>query len=207
MPQALASTQRDQALMLLKRRGIARLAELQSAGITATTVSRMERAGEVLRLARGLYQLADADLHPQQSLAEAARLVPKGVICLASALAFHALTDQMPPKVWIAIGRKDWRPRITYPPLRVARFSDEHLRRGVERRKIAGTTVPVFGVAKTVADLFRYRRTVGEVLAVEGLRQALRQRKATAAQLAREAQAAGVWRTMQPYLTALTSDA
>lgn len=207
MPAPLASTQRYQALALLRQRGITRLAEFQSAGVTGTTVSRMERAGEIVRLARGLYQLPDAVLDPQQSLAEAARLVPKGVICLASALAFHGLTDQMPPKVWIAIGRKDWRPRVTYPPLRVARFSDEELRRGVERKKIAGTTVPVFGVAKTVADLFRYRRTVGELLAIEGLRQALRQRKATPAQLAREAQAAGVWRTMQPYLMALTSDA
>ena len=207
MPQAPTSTQRDQALTLLKRRGITRLAELQTAGVTATTVSRMERAGEVVRLARGLYQLPDAALDAHQSLAEAARLVPTGVICRASALAFHGLTDQMPPKVWIAIGRKDWRPRITYPPLRVARFSEEDLRRGVQRKKIAGTPVPVFGVAKTVADLFRYRRTVGELLALEGLRQALRQHKATPAQLAREAQAAGVWRTMQPYLMALTSDA
>lgn len=200
-------TQRDHALTLLKRRGITRLSELQTAGITATTVSRMERAGEVVRLARGLYQLPDAALDPYQSLAEAARLVPKGVICLASALAFHGLTDQMPGKVWIAIGRKDWRPRIAYPPLRVARFSDEELGRGVERKRIAGTTVPVFGVAKTVADLFRYRRSIGELLAVEGLRQALRQRKATSAQIAREAQAAGVWQAIQPYLMALTSDA
>lgn len=202
-----APTQRDQALTLLKRRGIARLAELQTAGVTATTVSRMERAGEVVRLARGLYQLPDAALDPHQSLAEASRLVPKGIICLASALALHGLTDQMPAKVWIAIGRKDWRPRVSYPPLRVARFSDEELSRSVERKKIAGTTVPVFGVAKTVADLFRYRRTVGELIAVEGLRQALRQRKATPAQIAREAQTAGVWTTMQPYLMALTSDA
>ncbi len=201
------STQRDHALALLKRHGMARLAELRTAGITATTVSRMERAGDVVRLARGLYQLADATLDPQQSLAEAARLVPRGVICLVSALALHGLTDQMPPKVWLAIGRKDWRPRVTYPPLRIARFPDDELRRGVERKKVAGTIVPVFGVAKTVADLFRYRRTVGELIAVEGLRQALRQRKATPAQIAREARAANVWRTMQPYLTALTSDA
>lgn len=206
MPSA-ALSQRDQALALLRRHGLTRLADFRSAGVTATTVSRMEQAGEVVRLSRGLYQLADAALDPQQSLAEAARLVPKGVICLASALALHGLTDQMPPKVWIAIGGKDWRPRVAYPPLRVARFPDEQLHRGVEKKKIAGTAVPVFGVAKTVADLFRYRRTVGELLAVEGLRQALRQRKATPAQIAREAQAAGVWKAMQPYVMALTSDA
>ena len=207
MPASNLSTQRSQALALLKRRGQTRLAEFGEAGITATTVSRMERSGEVVRLARGLYQLPDAALDPQQSLAEAARLVPRGVICLASALAFHGLTDQMPPKVWIAIGRKDWRPRVTYPPIRVARFADELLRRSVEHKKIAGTAVPVFGVAKTVADLFRYRRTIGDALAIEGLRQALRRRKASPAEIAREAEAAGIWATMEPYVMALTSDA
>jgi predicted transcriptional regulator of viral defense system len=207
VPASDTSTQRSQALALLKRRGMTRLAEFGEAGITATTVSRMEQAGEVVRLARGLYQLADAALDPQQSLAEAARLVPKGVICLVSALAFHGLTDQMPPKVWIAIGRKDWRPRVSYPPIRIARFSDELLRRSVERKKISGTPVPVFSIAKTVADLFRYRRTVGDAIAIEGLRQALRRRKATPAEIAREAEAAGVWGTMQPYVMALTSDA
>lgn len=160
-----------------------------------------------MRLARGIYQLPDAAVDAQQSLAEAARLVPKGVICLVSALAFYGLTDQMPPKVWIAIGRKDWRPRLTYPPIRIARFSDELLRRSVERKKIAGTVVPVFGVAKTVADLFRYRRTVGDAVAIEGLRQALRQRKVTPAAVALEAEAAGVWATMDPYVMALASDA
>jgi predicted transcriptional regulator of viral defense system len=207
MPATDTSTQRTQALALLKRRGMTRLAEFSQAGITATTVGRMERAGEVVRLARGLYQLPDAALDAQQSLAEVSRLVPKGVICLASALAFYGLTDQMPPKVWIAIGRKDWRPRLTYPPIRIARFSDELLSRGIERKKIVGTQVPVFGVAKTVADLFRYRRTLGDALAIEGLREALRQRQATPAAIAREAEAAGVWATMEPYVVALTSQA
>jgi predicted transcriptional regulator of viral defense system len=207
MPAADTSTQRTQALALLRRRGMTRLSEFNAAGITATTVSRMERTGEVVRLARGLYQLPDAALDAQQSLAEAARLVPKGVICLASALALHGLTDQMPPKVWIAIGRKDWRPRVTYPPIRIARFPDELLRRGVEHKKIAETSVPVFGVAKTVADLFRYRRTIGDALAIDGLRQALRQRKCTPAEITREAKAGGVWATMEPYVMALTSDA
>jgi predicted transcriptional regulator of viral defense system len=207
MPRTAAATQRDDGLALLARRGMARLPELKSAGVTATTIGRKERAGDVVRLARGLYQLPDAALDPHQSLAEAARLVPRGVICLASALAFHGLTDHMPPKVWIAIGRKDWRPRVTYPPLRAARFPEDELHRGVERKKIASTMVPVFGVAKTVADLFRYRRTVGDLIAVEGMRQALKQRKATPAQVARAAQSTGMWRTMQPYMMALTSDA
>lgn len=200
-------TQRTHALSLLRRRGMTRLLEFRDAGITAATVARLEREGEVVRLARGLYQLADAKLDAHHSLAEATKLIPKGVICLASALAFHGLTDQMPSTVWIAIGRKDWRPRVQYPPVRIARFSDEQLAIGVEHHKVEGIAVPIFGVAKTVADLFRYKRTVGDVLAVEGLREALRRRKAKPAEMARYATDAGVWRTMEPYLTALTSDA
>ena len=207
MPATSTPTQRERALTMLAERGMARLAEFAAAGITASAVARMTHAGEVVRLARGLYQLPDAPLDAQQSVAEAARLVPRGVVCLASALAVHGLTDRMPPKVWIAIGRKDWRPRVAYPPIHIVRFPVQLLRRGVEVMQIAGTAVPVFGIARTIADLFRYRRTVGDVLAVEGLREALRQGRATPAEIAREAEAAGVWATMQPYVMALTSDA
>ena len=62
------------------------------------------------------------------------------------------------------------------------------------------------GVPKTIADLFRYRRTVGINVALEGLREALRNRKATPAQIAKYASDARVWKTMEPYVSALTSD-
>ena len=99
--------QREQLAAFLHERGIARLAEIRRAGITAATVSRLEREGFVTRLGRGLYQLADAAQEGNHSLAEAAKRVPKGVICLVSALAFHGITDQMPRRVWIAIGPKN----------------------------------------------------------------------------------------------------
>ena len=55
-------SQRELAQTLLKKQGIMRLIELREAGVTAATMSRMERAGEVIRLSRGVYQLPDADL-------------------------------------------------------------------------------------------------------------------------------------------------
>ncbi len=89
-----ALSQRHIAHALLKARGIVRLAEFRAAGVTAATVSRMERAGEVIRLDRGLYQLSDAPLDANHTLAEVAKRLPKGVVCLVSALAFHGLTDR-----------------------------------------------------------------------------------------------------------------
>lgn len=200
-------SQRDRAVAHLQATGMSRLSELIAKGVTAATVSRLEREGVLMRLARGLYQLADASLDMHHTLAEASKLVPKGVICLTSALAFHGLTDQIPPKVWIAIGPKEWRPKFEYPPVRFARFSGPRLQLGVENHLIDGVSVPIFGVAKTVADLFRYRQTVGVNVALEGLREALRQKKASPSEIAREAADAKVWKIMEPYVSALTSHA
>ena len=200
-------SQREQAQALLRERGILRLVELREAGVTAATISRMERAGEVIRLSRGVYQLPDADLDPNHSLAEAAKRVPKGVVCLVSALAFHGLTDQLPPKVWMAIGSKDWAPQRNGAGIRIVRFTDSLLREGFETHAIEGVPVKVFGVAKTVADCFRHRGKVGLSVAIEGLQEALRQRKANPAEIARQADEGGVSTVIRPYLEALTANA
>jgi predicted transcriptional regulator of viral defense system len=166
----------------------------------------MERDGEVVRLARGLYQLPDAPLDAHHSLAEAAKRLPKGVVCLVSALAFHGLTDQLPKKVWMAIGKSDWAPKADDLPIHVVRFADRLLAESVEIHEIEGVSVKVFGVAKTVADCFRHRSKIGLTIAIEGLQEALRQRKTTPAEIARQAARGGVSTVIRPYLEALTAN-
>lgn len=200
------SSQRRIAHTVLKARGIVRLAELRAEGVTAATMSRMERDGEVLRLARGLYQLPDAPLDAHHSLAEAAKRVPKGVVCLVSALAFHQLTDQLPRQVWIAIGQKDWAPKADGAPVRLVRFTDRLLTEGVESHTVEGVPVKVFGVAKTIADCFRYRNKIGLSVAIEGLQEALRQRKTTPGEIVRQAERGAVATVIRPYLEALTAN-
>lgn len=210
-----AATQQDRALSLLGERGMARLSEFTQAGITAATISRMKAKGLVLQLGRGLYQLPDATVDANHSLAEAAKRVPKGIVCLTSALAFHELTDAIPSRVWMAIGPKDRKPRATHPPLQFVRFGEKVHHAGVEEHVIEGVKVRITNPAKTVVDLFRYRQRAGRRyqkspglnLALEGLREALRQRKATPAQIARVAQDAGVWKALRPYLEAMTAHA
>jgi len=128
MKRAKNSAQQDRAQSLLKRPGIARLSELTEAGITAATVSRMKERSLVIQLSRGLYQLPDVPTDANHCLAEAAKLVPKGVICLVSALAFHQLTGTIPPRIWMAIAPKDRRPNISSPRLQIVRFREEMLR-------------------------------------------------------------------------------
>ena len=203
---AQSVTQRDQAREVLGNRGMVRLAEFKREGITETTIARMHRDGEVVRLARGLYQLPDAPIDSNHSLAEVAKRVPRGVVCLTSALAFHELTDQMPRSVWMAIASNGWTPRSGGTALRIVRFTDALLAEDVETVEVEGVPVKVFGVSKTIADCFRHRSKVGRTVALEGLQEALRQRKATAAEIARSAASGGVSTVVRPYLEALTAN-
>ncbi len=192
-----------------------RLSEFTKAGIAASTISRMKEKGLIRQLGRGLYQLPNALVDTNHSLAEAAKLVPKGIVCLVSALAFHELTDTMPSRIWMAIGAKDRRPRFTRPTIQFVRFGANVLNAGVKEHLIEGVSVRITTPAKTVVDMFRYRQSAGKRyqkspglnLAIEGLKEALRQRKATPAEIARYAADGGVWKVVQPYLGALTVNA
>lgn len=201
-----SDTQTKKLRSLLDARTMMRARDLRNAGISPQTIARAVAAGEVERISRGLYQKRDAEIEENQSLAEAAMRVPRGVVALVSALAFHGLTDQMPRRIWMAIGPSDWAPVQSYPPIRLVRFSDIYLRQGVEHHAIAGVQVPVYSIPKTLADVFRNPRLVDRSVAVEGLRAALRQRKVSPSSIAESAQAGGAWKVMRPYLEALTSD-
>lgn len=191
---------------MLESGGIRRLVEFRARGVTAATLARMVKAGEAMRLSRGLYQKPDADITAQHSLAEAAKRVPKGVICLVSALVFHQISLQLPRDIWMAVGVNDWLPNGGSPNIRALRFADQFFHDGVEIVEIEGVSVKVFGVAKTVADCFRHRNKVGLSVAIEGLKEALRQCKATPAEIGKAAMRGGVWSVMRPYLEALAAD-
>ena len=113
----MLSSQKERALGLLGASGMLRLKDFIAEGIEPETLARLVREQRVIRPARGLYQLPDAPIDAAHMLIEASVLVPKGIICLISALQFHALTLQMPSAVWMAIERTAWKPTISYPPI------------------------------------------------------------------------------------------
>lgn len=199
-------TQRDLLIRLLRERTIARASEIRSAGVDAPTISRAVEDGQVMRIGRGLYQLQDVEIDTMHTLAEASKKVPKGVICMISALAFHGLTDQMPRKVWMAIGQKSWAPSVSYPPLRIVRFRAPNLELGVEQHTISGIKVPVYSVSKSLADAFRLPRLLDKSVAIECLRNAIRDRKANPSEISEIAKLCGAWNRMRPYLEAITHD-
>ena len=163
----VAKTHQNEVLTLARKLGVLRPRDLKSVGAPRVYLKELVERGELLKTGRGLYVVAGATLTENHSLAEAAKLSPKGVVCLLSALRFHGLTTENPAEVWIAIPRGARPPKSGAPALRVARFSGRMMTEGVQRHVIQGVSVPVYCVAKTVADCFRFRNRIGVNIAVD----------------------------------------
>lgn len=206
MPPALTTSQKDRAVALLKACGPMRGIELSDAGIHPETLARMLKDHTLTRVTRGLYQLADAEVTAPHDLAEVAKLVPKGVICLVSALQFHELSLQMPGRVWLAIGSRARKPRFDYPPTRVVRFGPQALSLGVQTHIVDGVSVPIFDPAKTVVDCFRFRQHVGLDVALESLHNVVRSGKAKPAQIVDYARDIRIWSVLRPYLETVVAN-
>lgn len=195
---------RDQALYLTRKRGIARARDYKAAGIPLNYLKRLTDEGALVRLSRGLYQIPErVGEDPAHNLAEAARRVPNGVVSLLSALHQHRLTTQIPSAIWMTIPHKARTPKSSDLQFEITRATGDVLTTGIEHIQVEGVSVPIFGVAKTIADCFKHRRQVGEDVALEALRDALRQRKTTPSELMKYAQINRVTRRMQPYINAM----
>lgn len=202
----LPPTQPQRLNAIIKAHPLVRAHELRAQGITSATISRAEASGLISRVSRGLYRSLDGETDTDQSLAEIAKQIPNGIICMTSALAFHGLTDQMPRRIWVAIAKDTWAPTVNYPPIRLVRFKAASIRDGVEYHLISGVKVPIYSVARTLADVFRNPRLVDRSVAIESLKSALNQRKTTPSAIYEAARHGGTSKTIAPYLEALTSN-
>ncbi len=187
-------------LKVFREVGIVRPVDLTKNGVRREQMYRLHKRGLVERIGRGLYVLRQANITENHSVAEACKKVPHGVICLLSALRLHGLTTQNPFEVWMAIDRKARLPKSDSPKLRLVRYSGDALTAGVEVRRIEQVPVRVYGVAKTVADCFKYRNKIGLDVALEALRESRRGRAAGMDELWRYAKICRVANVMRPYL-------
>jgi predicted transcriptional regulator of viral defense system len=186
-----------------KKGGLIRTMEAIREGIHRRTLYSLRNQGILLPISRGLYQISDIDIPAEVGLAEVAKVVPDGVICLISALAFHRLTTQIPHEVWLAVDRKARKPKITYPPIRVFHFSDFMFREGIEIHPIMKQEVRIYNAAKTVIDCFRWQKEVGLDVALEGAREYLKRPDSNPSRLMKYARICRVEKRVAPYLQAM----
>ncbi|WP_231993085.1 type IV toxin-antitoxin system AbiEi family antitoxin domain-containing protein [Mitsuaria sp. 7] len=190
-------------LALAQRRSLLRARDVVEEGIPSMVLSRMVRADKLERVGHGIYSLPDRDVTEHVSLAEVCIRVPQAVVCLVSALRFHEVGSQQPFEVWIALPSNAPAPRIASPAVRVTRMSADALSQGVIEYDVDGVRVPVFSVAKTIADCFKFRNKVGLDVGIEALRDGWTQKAFTADDLWNCAVVDRVSNVMRPYMESL----
>lgn len=171
-------------------------------GIAPRTLYALRDAGRLEEVTRGVYRLPGLPVSEHADLAQVALRIPKGIICLISALAFHTMTTQIPHEVYVALPLDAEKPRLVYPPVRLFWLSRQAHAAGVEEHVLDGVTVRIYGREKTVADCFKYRNRIGLNVALEALKEGL-DRGCKPETLLEFARIDRVERVMRPYLEAL----
>jgi len=200
---SVKTTETARLLDLAKKHPILRVRDLMAAKIHPEHLRRLWRKGVMERTSRGVYRLVGAEYTAHLSLAEVAKRVPRGVICLISALQFHGLGTQLPADVWLAVDRHAARPTSMNPRLRVVRLSGPAFSEGVEKKVIDGVRVQIYSAAKTIVDCFKFRNKVGLDVVLEALREGWRSRKVTMKDLVHFSKVCRVEKAIRPYLESL----
>lgn len=193
----------EKIIEVAKKQKLIHLRDLNQIPGARVEIARLVEKGKLEKIGRGLYCIAGTNFDEKQSILEVTKLVPKGVICLLSALRYHELTTQNPFEVWIAIQRPATTPKIDFISVNIIRFSGRAFSEGIETHTFDGNTIRVYSPAKTIADCFKFRNKIGLDVALEALRDARRKKKASIDDLWHFARICRVSRVMRPYLESI----
>jgi predicted transcriptional regulator of viral defense system len=185
--------------------GVLRTGQALMRGIHPAALYDLVEAGQLTRLARGLYRLADAQEFSNPDLAVVATKAPDAVVCLISALSFHGITTQVPRAVYLAVPRGRYAGlRLRTPPVKIYRFDAASFDEGIEAHQIDGITVRIYGVARTLVDCFKYRNKLGLDIAIEALRFVRARKRISNREILHFARLLRQVRVIGPYLESVT---
>ncbi|HET9676512.1 MAG TPA: type IV toxin-antitoxin system AbiEi family antitoxin domain-containing protein [Solirubrobacterales bacterium] len=183
-----------------------RISDAVAAGISRTTLHRLRQGGKLSAVRRGVVRLPETGMGMLSDLAVVSASVPRGTICLNSALAFWDLSDETPRQIHVAVPRGTHRPSIEQPPTKFHVFSAKTFEVDRQRaRTDAEEPFWIYSRERSVVDAIRMARWVGQDVALHALRRYMAQPEADAARLAQLARELGGGARLQPALEALLS--
>ncbi len=186
-----------------KSGGFARYSDLLKSGFYKAILNDALKARHIERLSRGVYSLSgNLDLS-QPDLATVSVVIPKGVICLISALSFHEATDEIPRCIDVAIPARSRAKEISNIPIKYYRFSKRTWEAGIEEHLIDGHKIKVYSLAKTIVDCFRFRNQVGIDVARSALKNAFEEKKVSHRDIMKYASICRMTKIVKPILETL----
>jgi len=186
-----------------KHGGIARFSSIIKSGFHPDTLNAFENEGKIEKIARGLYRMSNYTFGAYPDIVIASLQVPRGIVCLVSALAFHEATNEIPRYVDIAIPAGTRANRIKYPPVKFYRFAPNAWKAGIETHEIEGREIKVYNLAKTIADCFKFRNRIGVDVARDGLKVAVAEKRIKPKEIMQYAKICRVDNIVKPILEAM----
>ena len=143
--------------VIIEKGGIAKSSDFVQAGIRAADVVNMCNAGYLDRIRHGYYQLAEADISSEEQLL--AVLIPKGIVCVESALFHYGYSDFAPRKWSIAVPRSMSRTKLDVDVLALQTYyvQPEIYELGKVMDDFSGVMLQVYDRERTICDCFKYR--------------------------------------------------
>jgi predicted transcriptional regulator of viral defense system len=135
-------------------------------------LQRLQATGAVERIGRGLYRRTDEE-PVDHNLIEIAAKAHQPTLCLLSALAWHELTEIIPPVHDVAIPRGAWQPVVS-APVHWHQFAPATFHVGRTEIQLDTYALGLYDAARSIIDAFRLRRAVGPEIANEAVRRWLR---------------------------------
>jgi predicted transcriptional regulator of viral defense system len=190
-----------------KGKGYARLREVKAAGINPYQLRKLEEEGKVVKVSRGLYRWQE-DTLAEEEMTEVGQIVPKGVFCLYSALAFYELTDYVPHQYHLAIERSKKITLPAYPPIKLYYWSPKAYQTGItqlplDQKSHSLTHIAIYEMEKTIADVIKYRNKLGVDLVSQTLKSYLKRKDRNIEKLIAFAKVLRVEKILQNYLSLL----
>lgn len=143
--------------IITRQGGVAKSADFVDAGISAVRVVALCNEGYLERIRHGYYSLVDYRVTSEEQML--AKLFPKGIVCVESALFHYGYSDFAPRKWSIAVPRSMSRTKLEDNLLSLQTYyvQQDIFELGKTCDTFNGVLLPVYDRERSICDCFKYR--------------------------------------------------
>jgi predicted transcriptional regulator of viral defense system len=183
--------------------GYGRMKDLKASGIHTRTIAKAVSDGTIEKIKPGLYKFVEFPWDEHSGFVDICMYNKKSVICLASALEYYDLTTYLSAEIQVAVPHNTDRFDLEYPPVKVYYFTDRYYSKDIKEMKTSQGMFRIYQKEKTICDMFRFRNKIGEDIALESLKNYVKQRDSNLNKLQQTAREMQIEKVINPYLKAL----
>ncbi|HNV34209.1 MAG TPA: hypothetical protein PKK63_01585 [Bacillota bacterium] len=187
-----------------KNEGFAKSAELFTNGIHMSQITYLVENGVIQRIKKGLYMWPGLTPEADLQYITASKVVPKGIICLKSALSYHGLIEETPWEIGMAVPRNYKVKLPLFPPIYMYAYNEAMYEAGAKTIEKGKSSFMIFDEEKSICDAVKFEKYMGRDVIKEAIRTYLKREGKDLARLTEYANICGVGQKLELMVSMLT---